>query len=112
VLSAYAQVVEPQENVLHDLVKALLKETRSEEEDAQLRAVEALRRLWDSGIEASLAAYSAESMPFLVETLETGGVVQKATKELLARMNEQTEASDSESGSEDGSDDDVDEEDD
>jgi len=108
-LGAVSQAIEEHEQILHDLVKAFLTRTRSEDEDIQLAAVNALRIMWDAGIDASMAAHSAESMPFLVEALETGGQVERATKELLARMNEdqdgaESTASDDEDAS--GSDDD------
>ena len=87
-LTTFAQTIEPQEQVLHDIIRAYLQKTRSDNEAIQLAAIKALQTMWDSGIEASMAAHSAESMPFLVETLESGGQVERATKDLLARMNE------------------------
>ena len=108
-LGAVSQAIEEHEQILHDLVKAFLTRTRSEDEDIQLAAVNALRIMWDAGIDASMAAHSAESMPFLVEALETGGQVERATKELLARMNEdQDGAGSTASDDEDASDSDDD----
>jgi hypothetical protein len=100
VLIAFAQVLEGHETILHDLIKTYLEQTRSDSEKAQLAALRALQTLWDAGIDASLAAHSAESMPYLVETLEAGGQVARATKDLLARMNEDA-GEDSEGDSED-----------
>jgi hypothetical protein len=100
VLIAFAQVLEGHETILHDLIKTYLEQTRSDSEKAQLAALRALQTLWDAGIDASLAAHSAESMPYLVETLEAGGQVARATKGLLARMNEDA-GEDSEGDSED-----------
>lgn len=88
VLSGFARTAEAYEHTLHDLVKGYLQKTRSDNEAVQLAAIRALHTIWDAGIDATMAAHSAESMPFLVEALETGGRVERATKDLLARMNE------------------------
>lgn len=74
-LQAFAVTVESNEGVLHQLVRQLLEKTRSEDEDVQIATVHALESLWDAGIQSTLAAYSPESMPFLVELLEGGGEV-------------------------------------
>lgn len=102
-LASFSQAIESYEQVLHDVVRGYLQKTRSEDEAVQLAAILSLQKMWDSGIETSLATHSAESMPFLVEALETGGEVERATKDLLARMNED-EGQDEESDSEDDSD--------
>lgn len=105
-LREYALAAEPYEETLHALVKKLLQKTRSEDENVKLRAANALLQLWSIEIDASLAAFTPEAMPFLVELLEVGGETQRVTKELLARMNEHV--SDSEEQDGDDSDDDGD----
>lgn len=110
-LVAFAQAVESNESILHDLIKVCLEQTRSEAEAEQLAALRALQTLWDAGIDAAMAGHSAECMPYLVETLEAGGQVARATKELLARMNENAgQSSDDSEDDEDGSEEDEDEE--
>lgn len=104
VLTAFAQAIEAHESTLHDLIKTFLDQTRSESQEQQLAALRSLQTLWDAGIDASMAAHSAECMPYLVETLEAGGKVARATKDLLARMNE--DAGQSSEGSDDDSEDD------
>lgn len=85
---SFAQAAQPYEHVLHDTVKGFLQMTRSLEMHGQLAAIEALRQMWEADISPALAAYFAESMPFLVEALELGGEVERATRSLLNKMNE------------------------
>lgn len=112
-LVSYAQAIETQESTLHDLIKACLEQTRSDKPAEQLAALRSLQTLWDAGIDAAMAAHSAESMPYLVETLEAGGEVARATKALLARMNEDAgqESDESEEGSGDSDGDDGEDDD-
>ena len=87
-IRSFARAAEPHEVVLQDFVKSFLHKTRSEKEVVQLAAIEALQQMWEAGIPAALAVHSAECMPFLVEALEHGGEIERAAKELLAKMND------------------------
>lgn len=110
-LVSLARSANDEDTVLHAIVRALLEKTRLDDSSTQLACVRALHTLWQSDLQGQLAAYAAESAPFLVELLEHPGEIARETKLLLKTMEAAEDDAQASDSSTDGSDSEMEEQD-